>query len=525
MEQIIKGNLVDIYQRRVYPAAVTVVDGKIVDIVEVAASDLPLDAKFISVGFVDAHCHIESSMLTPTEYSRVAVPGGVVAIVSDPHEIANVCGVDGIEFMVSEAAKCKMKICYTLPSCVPAVDFEVAGAVIDAKLTKELMPSSNFYALSEMMNLPGVIYNDPEVIAKLDAAKSCGKPIDGHAPSATGEALKTYVAAGISTDHEAVDLAEAEEKIIEGMKIIIREGSSAKSLNTLMPLIAKYPHMLMFCADDIKGGDIIEHHIAESVARCIAAGYDLFDTIKIASTNAIDHYNLPVGKLQIGDAADFILLDNLTTFKVDAVYIDGEIFVQPQFTPTDRVINNFEALHITPQQLVVAHPEHAIGVNPDSLYTNHLKSSEVTTDLIDIVCYNRYHANRQPAVAKVHGFGLTRGAFGSTIGHDSHNITAVGCDAESITKVINAIVDMKGGIVVFDGEELYSLPLEVGGIMSAQSFDYVTEHYHQIETRIKALGCRLYSPIMTLAFMSLPVIPSLKITSSGLFDVDAFKPI
>ncbi len=521
MKYKISGNLVDIDKQDIYAATITIKDGKIALIEKIDSRSENIQG-FILPGFVDSHCHIESSMLNPVEFGRNALKHGTLASVSDPHEIANVCGTDGLDFMCKCADKSPMKIFYSLPSCVPAVDFEIAGGVIDAEKTGELIKSDRYIALSEMMNVPGILYKNPEVMAKLEAAKSVGKPIDGHAPGITGYAIKQYVEGGISSDHEVTTLEEAEEKIALGMKIQIREGSSAKSLKTLMPLIDKYPNSVLLCTDDYKAYDLKKGYINRMVKEAVKEGCNIYNVLRAASINAVEHYNLPLGLLKEGDDADFIIVNNLSDFKIEASYVKGEEVSHLEYTPIEESVNNFEAEKIAVSDIPEPEFNHIIGIIEDSLLTRHLTINDVKKRLNKIICYNRYDKGAKPASALIEGLNLRYGAFGSTVGHDSHNITVAGYDDESIVKVVEAIVEMKGGMAVWDGKEIFSLPLPVGGLMSNNSIDKVSEEYLILHNKIKELGCSLTSPLMTLAFMSLPVIPSLKLTAGGLFDVDKF---
>ena len=523
MEFSVKGKLVDIVKEEIYPAEIEIAGDKIASIKRIDESELNGNEKYIMPGFVDSHCHIESSMLNPIEFGRNALKHGTLASVSDPHEIANVCGKDGLDFMCKCAEKSPMKIFYTLPSCVPAVDFEIAGGVIDAATTSELIKSDKYIGLSEMMNVPGVLYKNREVIAKLEAAKSAGKPIDGHAPGLSGEALKHYVGMGISTDHEETSIKGAEAKIATGMMIQIREGSSAKSLDTFIPLIDKYPKSVLLCTDDYKAYDLKKGYINRMVKEAVKEGCNIYNVLRAATLNAVEHYNLPLGVLREGDDADFIIVNNLSDFEVEASYIKGEEVSHLEYSHIEDSVNNFEAESITASDIPEPDFNHIIGIVQDSLYTRHLTINDVSERLNKIICYNRYHKGAKPASALIEGLNLKHGAFGSTVGHDSHNITVAGYDDESIAKVVDAIVEMKGGMAVWDGKQIYTLPLPVGGLMSNGSIDEVSEEYLVLHNKIKELGCPLTSPLMTLAFMSLPVIPALKLTASGLFDVDKFE--
>lgn len=521
MEKV-SGKLVDVVKRAVYPADVFISDGIVADILPAAGNGAEY-ARYLMPGFVDSHCHIESSMLVPSEFARNAVRHGTVATVSDPHEIANVCGEAGIEFMLDDAARSVMKIFYTLPSCVPSVPFDRSGAEIGPAATRRLLAGGRFVGLSEMMNSVGVVNDDAEVLAKLKVAREAGVPVDGHAPGLRGEPLRKYVGAGISTDHECTSIDEAEEKIRCGMKIQIREGSSAKSFDELLPLVKRYPDRVMFCTDDYKAFDLKQGHVNRLVARAVAAGVPLFDALGAATLNPIEHYSLPVGLLRKGDRADFIITENLTDFVPTAVYVDGRLITETEFSPVAVEVNNFSARPITESDIPAADEAHIIGVHPDTLFTDHLTCGTGVGDVAKIVCYNRYSNGSHPVSAYVRGFGLKTGAFGSTVGHDSHNITVVGCDDASIVKVVNAIVEMKGGAAFFDGERVYAMPLAIAGLMANASIDTVIGAYSAVSDKIRRNGCCLPSPFMTLSFMSLPVIPALKIPASGLFDVERFE--
>lgn len=523
MKFSIKGKFVDIFRRDIYPAEISILDDKIESVKQIEESLLNGESNYIMPGFIDSHCHIESSMLNPIEFGRNAIKHGTIASVSDPHEIANVCGIDGLEYMNECAKLSPMKIFFSLPSCVPAVDFEVTGAKIDAEITKSLISDDRYIALSEMMNVPGVLFKDPGVIAKLEAAKGVGKPIDGHAPGTTGDALKQYISEGISTDHEVTTLEEAEEKIALGMKIQIREGSSAKSLATLMPLIDKYPRSVLLCTDDYKAFDLRSGYINKLVACAVKGGCNIYNVIRAASANVVEHYNIPVGLLREGDDADFIIVNNLDEFDIKAAYIKGKECSNINYLKYEKCINRFEAEAINANDIPNPDKEHIIGLIKDSLCTKHLTSYDESDNISTLVCYNRYQKGTIPASAVVKGFNLSKGAFGSTVGHDSHNITVVGKNNRAIAKVIETLVNMKGGMVVYDEENVLSLPLPIGGLMSNKSIDEVSAGYKILHDKIKELGCDLPSPLMTLAFMSLPVIPSLKITTKGLFDVDKFE--
>ena len=529
----VSGQIVDLVHDRIFPGEIKVVDGKIAEIVEKPTTK----TQFIMPGFIDAHVHIESSMLPPSEFARLAVCHGTVAAVCDPHEIANVLGVEGIRFMVTNGKRVPFKFCFGAPSCVPSTAFETTGATLNAAVVEELLSFDSIHFLSEMMNYPGVINNDPEIMKKIAAAKKHGKPIDGHAPGLMGEELKKYASAGITTDHECCTPEEAEEKIGLGMKILIREGSAVKNYEALIPLITKYPDKLMFCSDDKHPNELVEGHINTLVRRSIQKGYDLITTLKVATVNAINHYHLDVGLLQPNDDADFIVVDNLNSFHILQTYVKGELVAEKGITQlphlTERIINNFHARFIKKRYLRVAYqnkPIKVIGCN-DSLLTktlieepkveNGFMVSDLNRDLLKMVVYNRY-SHTAPSVGFIHGMGLLRGAIASSVAHDSHNIIAVGCSDEEIAQAINLLISCQGGIVASYQEEVVILPLPVAGLMSLNDGYAVAKLYEQADALAHKMGSTLYAPFMTMAFMSLLVIPELKLSDQGLFDGNHF---
>lgn len=531
----ISGQLVDLHQRRIYPAQITVVDGRIESIT-------PLDSApehYILPGFVDAHVHIESSMLVPTAFAQMAVVHGTVATVSDPHEIANVCGMEGVQFMIDNAALTPFKCCFGAPSCVPATGFETAGAALDAEAVDKLLGDKDIWYLSEMMNYPGVLYKDAEVMAKIAAAKKHNKPVDGHAPGLRGDVAKQYASAGISTDHECFTLEEAEDKIAAGMKILIREGSAARNFDALVPLFATHPEALMFCSDDKHPDELEISHINALASRAIAAGHNVYDVLRAACIHPVEHYGLPVGLLHERDKADFIVVSDLQEFKVLQTYIDGQLVAERGKSlllhEAPQPINQFKAKPITTKSLQVkAEGEVEIPVIEaleGQLITNKLMMqptvedgliiSDTERDILKLVVLNRYKADAKPAIALIKNFGLKSGALASTIAHDCHNIIAVGTSDEYIAAAINEVIRLQGGIAV-SGEELKSLALPVAGLMSTEDGYTVSRQYTELDQAAKALGCPLRAPFMTLSFMALLVIPSLKLSDKGLFDGEKF---
>ncbi len=530
----LSGQIVDLVRSCIFPGTVTVNDGKIAEITETPEAE----PRFILPGFIDAHIHIESSMVPPSEFARMAVPHGTVATVSDPHEIANVMGVEGIDYMINSGKRGHFKFYFGAPSCVPATPFETSGATLDAAAIEQLMARDDIHYLAEMMNYPGVLMDDPEVMKKLDSAHRHGKPIDGHAPMVTGDDLKKYVGAGIGTDHECNTIEEAREKLKLGMKILIREGSAAKGFDALIPLMEEHPEMLMFCSDDKHPNDLIKGHVNLLVKRALAQGYKLMDVLRAASLNAVRHYHLDVGLLQKGDDADFIVVDNLDEFNVMQTYVKGRKVAENGVALMQRrkeeAINNFHAMPIQAEALQVHYEgEHikVIAAMDGNLFTNTIFAtpkvvdgnivSDTSRDLLKMVVLNRYE-KAQPAVGFVNGFSLKRGAIATSVAHDSHNIVAVGCSDEDIARAINLLIYTKGGMVACSETEFALLPLPVAGLMSLEEGGRVAEDYERADRLAHEFGCTLYSPFMTLSFMALLVIPELKLSDKGLFDVMKF---
>ncbi len=521
----VSGQFIDILNRDIFPAEVTVRDGKIAS---VARADRAAD-QYILPGFVDAHIHIESSMLVPQQFAAIAVTHGTVATVSDPHEIANVCGIAGVTYMIENAAASPLKFNFGAPSCVPATPFETAGAVIDSKGIDTLLQREDIKYLAEMMNFPGVLHNDDEVMAKIASAKRHGKPVDGHAPGLRGAEAFAYASAGITTDHECVSLNEAVDKIAAGMHILIREGSAAKNYEALSPLLANYPGRIMFCSDDKHPDELIKGHINKLVERAVADGYDLFDVLYAACILPVQHYKLDVGLLNSGDHADFIVVDDLVSFKVLRVYIDGVLVaeqgttkVEPEspapinnFNIAAKAINDFKLEIETTEERVICKIIDAID---GQLVTGMSKAAlpvqqgsilaDTSQDVIKIGIVNRYR-EAPVAMGFIRNFGLKEGAIASSVAHDSHNIVFAGVDDESIYKAVNLIIKHKGGISVAANGVEDVMPLPVGGLMSDRDAWTAATLYEKLDKAAKDLGSTLAAPFMTLSFMALPVIPSL----------------
>ncbi len=535
----ITANFIDIFRKTTFPATIEVSNGRISSI---TSTSQPAE-HYIIPGFVDAHVHIESSMLVPTEFARLAVTHGTVATVSDPHEIANVCGKQGVQFMIDNSKQTPFKFFFGAPSCVPATFFETAGAVLNSSAIAELLDNPDIWYLAEMMNYPGVLFNDPEVLAKLQAACTRKKPIDGHAPALRGEQVKQYAAAGITTDHESFSLEEAVDKLNAGIKCLIREGSAAKNFNALIPILENNRGNVMFCSDDKHPDELVIHHINNHVKRALASGYDLYDTLFAASAAPVLHYNLPVGLLRVGDPADFVLIDNPDTFNILQTFINGQLVAEHGNTRLQSVpvtpINNFNTLPITPQQCSVpctdaSSPLRVIEAIEGQLITNQLLLqgkiengcwiSDPENDILKIVVVNRYQPHTPPAIAFIKNFGLSSGAIASTVAHDCHNIVAVGVDDTSITAAVNELIKVKGGVSVAEANgQTHCLPLPIGGLMSGEDGYEVARKYTLIDEKAKSLGTPLKAPFMTLSFMALLVIPSLKLSDKGLFDGNSFS--
>jgi adenine deaminase len=534
----ITANYTDITGRNIYAARVYF-DRKISRVEKLADGPDP-SLPYLLPGFIDAHVHVESSMLIPSEFARLAVTHGTVATISDPHEIANVCGMDGVYFMIRNGRSVPFKFHFGAPSCVPATVFETAGAVLNSDDVRTLLEDPSIHYLSEMMNFPGALHGDPEVMKKIAAAHALGKPVDGHAPGLRGEDARNYIARGISTDHECFTYDEAAEKLQFGMKIIIREGSAAKNFEALIPLLQDHPDMIMFGSDDKHPDELASWHINKLCARAVAKGIDLFHVLKAACVNPVVHYNMQVGLLKPGDPADLILVNNLKDFDVLATYIDGELVAErgttriPRREPEERP-NLFQRGRIDLADLEIpatgSYPYPVIGALDGQLITQALQEeplrekdlwvSDPSRDILKIVVVNRY---REAPVAKafIKNFGLKQGAIASSVAHDSHNIVAVGVDDESLRKAINMVIDHQGGVSCAKHNLDMVVPLPVAGLMSDDDGYQVAELYSIIDQEVKHAGSTLRSPFMTLSFMALLVIPALKLSDLGLFDGDKF---
>jgi adenine deaminase len=533
----LSAQFVDVHQRRVFPAEIGILDGRIASVCEVPSAP----ERFMIPGFVDAHVHVESSMLPPTEFARLAVRHGTVATVSDPHEIANVLGIEGVDFMLENARQTPFKFCFGAPSCVPATIFETAGAELDVAAVTELLERPEIGYLSEVMNWPGVLAGDPGMLGKIAAARALGKPVDGHAPGLRGADAARYAAAGIETDHECYTLAEALDKIEAGMLIAIREGSAARNFAALEPLLKSHPEQCMLCSDDVHPNALVVGHINKLVARAVAGGADVYDVLRAACMRPVEHYKLPVGLLRTGDAADFALVEDLIDFRVIETWIDGECVARDgqSLLPKAEIttINRFAASPIDASQLRIevtgeTGEAHVIEAYDGQLITGQLVQTlasargeleaSLPLDILKIAVVNRY-ADFAPSVGLIRGFGIKHGAIASSVAHDSHNVVAVGASDEALSRAINLVIGSRGGVAATDGERDMLLPLEIAGLMSTLDGDEVAARYEEIAGFARQLGSGLRDPFMTLSFMALLVIPDLKMSDRGLFSGKTFE--
>lgn len=537
----IQGLLVDIFRREIRPSEIIIENRKVIDILDRKASEVP--DIYILPGFVDAHIHIESSMLSPYEFARMACIHGTVATISDPHEIANVCGMDGVQFMIENSKDAPVKIFFGAPSCVPATNFETAGAILDADDVAQLIQNKDIWYLSEVMNYPGVLNGDADLMAKIQSAKDANKPVDGHAPGLRGETARRYAYHGITTDHECFTLEEALDKV-DDMHILIREGSAARNYEALAALLKSHPEKVMFCSDDKHPDELVIGHINLIVKRAVAEGYDLFDVLRAACLHPVQHYKVPVGLLRKGDIADFITVNNLKDFNVLSTYNRGRKvaengkclleYKEPgainHFKAEKRSVSDF-AYKVIPGTKKIKVIEVADGqlvtqsISADAHIENGYLTSDTANDILKIVVVNRYTENAPVAIGFIKNFGLRYGAIASTVAHDSHNIIAVGVSDEDLCKVVNALIDSQGGVAVTDNP-LYPpdvMPLPIAGLMSTEDGHSAAVKYSVMDKKAKQLGCQLKAPFMSLSFMALLVIPSLKMSDKGLFDGNRFE--
>ncbi|RYY31530.1 MAG: adenine deaminase [Chitinophagaceae bacterium] len=544
----INGKIVDVLNNQIFPGTIHIADGRITQI-ETKSFDSDVSLPFIMPGFVDSHVHIESSMLIPSEFARLAVVHGTVGTVSDPHEIANVCGMEGVRYMIDNGKTVPFKFNFGAPSCVPATVFETAGATLTPAEVEQLLMMDEIRYLSEMMNFPGVLNNDPDVMQKIKSAHRLGKPVDGHAPGVRGEAAARYINAGISTDHECFTAEEALDKLQRGMKILIREGSAAKNFDALIDLLSDHSDSMMFCSDDKHPDSLADGHINALAVRAVKRGIDVFKVVRAACINPVLHYKLDIGLLRKDDPADFILVRDLENFEVLATFIDGAQVADagiPLIRRNDRAlsarVNNFNCSNINAGDLAIKDENenyenfcrNIIGALDGQLITEKLTGtlmrsngqvvSNPEQDLLKIVVVNRYNA-AVPSKAFIKNFGIREGALASSVAHDSHNIVAVGSSDELLVKAINEVIGVKGGISCVSDTETKLIPLSVGGLMTDEDGYEVARAYTDIDRMARSLGSQLQSPFMTLSFMALLVIPHLKLSDLGLFDGDKFSII
>ncbi len=549
-----KGHIVDVIGRQIFDGEV-VVEGKRIS--EIRKCTIPADCKdYIMPGFIDSHVHIESSMMLPSEFARVAVEHGTIGAITDPHEIGNVLGEEGIDFMVKSSRQIRFNFCFGAPSCVPScgTDIETSGYKLDSKAIERLMAREDIGYLAEMMNYPGVLNGDPEVMAKIAAAHKYGKPVDGHAPGLVGEDRMRYAQAGISTDHECATLQEGRDCIKAGMKVIIREGSAARDYEGLIPLLAESPDMVMFCTDDCHPSDLINGHINDIVYRAIEDGYNMWDVLQAACVNPQRHYGLDWGLLQEGDRANFIIVSDVHyRLRVISTFIDGcEVYnynsflsairsqnksLDNQISILDNYPNNFVAQPITEADIALelkpGDTAHIIKAENGSLLTGHEQVKVTGNPILDakypwnevqkIVVYNRYTPGAKPHVGLVRGFGLKEGVMAATVAHDCHNIVAVGTSDEYLVKAINRIIEMKGGQVAMNREVMVDIALPIAGLISPLGGHEIAYKSRVLRETIAAAGCPMAAPFITMAFVCLPVIPELKITDKGLFDSQTWQ--
>lgn len=530
----LKGNIVDVINKRIFKGEVTFKDGKILSIEEKPNNE----TVYILPGFIDAHIHIESSMLVPSEFAKIAVTHGTVATVSDPHEIANVLGVAGVHFMIENGKQVPFKFNFGAPSCVPATHFESAGAIINADAINTLLQNPDIKYLAEMMNYPGVIHDDNEVLKKIAWAKHYNKPVDGHAPGVVGNDITKYINAGISTDHECFTYNEALEKLEKGMRILIREGSAAKNFEALVDLLPQYYKDIMFCSDDKHPDDLLIGHINQLCARAVAKGIDIFKILQAACVNPVKHYNLDVGLLQVGHNADCIVVQDLKDFKTLQTYVNGVLVYNNGTnlikTVAFKNLNNFNCNRKTVTDFKVASSAkkiRVIEVLEGQLVTNEIIEnanlvdgylvSNTDADVLKMAVINRYQ-DKKPALAFIKNFGLKEGAIASSVGHDSHNIIVVGVTDEAICKAVNLIIDNKGGICAVTNTKEAIVKLPIAGIMSDKPCATIGKQYQTLDVMAKTMGCTLNAPYMSLSFMALLVIPSLKLSDKGLFSGASF---
>lgn len=558
--------ILDVLTDSVYPARITIADGIFKEIAPIdVAEETEIDVEgLILPGFIDSHIHIESSMVTPAQFAKIAVRHGTTAVVCDPHEIANVSGIEGINFMIENASTVPFNFYFTAPSCVPATCFETSGAILDSSDIEFLLKKDEIVALAEMMNFPGVINGDEEVLRKLELARKYNKPIDGHAPLVSGKDLDKYIEQGIVTDHECSNFSEAIEKKHKGMRIMVRDGSSAKDMEALFDfsqrmeylknqdsfgiipseVLERRIHAPIFdfiASDDKHPNDLIQGHLDKSIKKAVDLGIDVIESVKMVTINPASHYGLDGGAIVPGAKADFVVIDNLNDFNIQKTYIAGECVYDGESVlfdaPEVETVNRIQVSKKSPEDFEVCYDGDECEVNVIKCYNGDLLTKKTTArlmccdnkvkpdiyqDVLKIAVVERY-GGEKVANAFIKGFGLKKGAIASSVAHDSHNIIVVGYDSEMMAEAVNTIIDNKGGIAVVSEDFSDSLSLPIAGLMTNKDAYAVAKKLDILHKMASALGCKLDAPFMTMAFMALLVIPSLKISDLGLFDVDAFE--
>ncbi|SLM19373.1 Adenine deaminase [uncultured spirochete] len=543
--------VVDVLSGRFLPnSTVSVKGGYVAGINDglTANETVDLEGMFLAPGLIDAHVHIESSLLTPAEYARVVVPRGTTTVVADPHEIANVMGYDGMRYMLNVSQNMPLDVYFMVPSCVPATDFDTAGAALYASDMHQFLQEPRVLGLGEVMNYPEVLAQNPQLMDKIALFKSNGRPIDGHSPGLRGANLSAYVAAGIGSDHECTTPEEALEKVGKGMYIMLREGSTAKDLRVLLPALRREnAARFMLCSDDRHCNDLRdEGHMDFSLRLMLDAGIDPIDAIRVASSNAARWFGIPgQGAVAPGYKADFIAFPSFEYFETKVVIKNGGIvarngaLVQDFATAPTTIRDSVNIKWLTKEDFAIPDKGKAvrvIEVHRESLLTGHgiaripaedgLLVPDLEHDILKIFVIERHTGSGNIGKGFIRGLGLTRGAIGSTISHDSHNMIIAGVDDVSIFKAARHLNKIRGGLVYAVGDKiLLDLPLPVAGLMSDKSADFVIDRLSAFEKLFQEAGLMATSPLMTLSFMALPVIPSLKITDRGLVDVDRFEKI